>query len=230
MPGIMWLKVTDPAAKLPLVSPDTDLRVLVPDAEEFATRGAEFRAAGARVRQVKYLLEDEVITASRGQQAVTSWACALNRPYRATFTKATGHAARAARDAFDLMWQDAEPIATPRSAKPTESATPADILIPVEVAPFLPYPSLNQAQAEVVPEILDHDQNLLVVAPTGAGKTVMGMVAALRVIQQQGRKAAWLVPQRSLADELDRELESWRARGLRVERLSGEYATDIARI
>jgi helicase len=226
----MWLKVTDPAAKLPLVSPDTDLRVLVPDAEEFATRGAEFRAAGARVRQVKYLLEDEVITASRGQQAVTSWACALNRPYRATFTKATGHAARAARDAFDLMWQDAEPIATPRSAKPTESATPADILIPVEVAPFLPYPSLNQAQAEVVPEILDHDQNLLVVAPTGAGKTVMGMVAALRVIQQQGRKAAWLVPQRSLADELDRELESWRARGLRVERLSGEYATDIARI
>jgi helicase len=43
---------------------------------------------------------------------------------------------------------------------------------------------LNQAQAEVVPEILGHDQNLLVVAPTGAGKTMMGMVASLRAVVQ----------------------------------------------
>jgi helicase len=230
MPGIVWLKVTDPAARLPLVPPDTDLRVLVPDTEEFAIRGKEFSAAGARVRKAKYLLEDEVVTASRGHQEVVSRACVLNNPYRGTYTKATGPAVGAARDAFDLMWQDAEPVATPRSAKPAESATPADTLVPAELALFLPYPTLNQAQAEVVPEILDHDQNLLVVAPTGAGKTVMGMVAALRVIRQQGRKAAWLVPQRSLADELDRELETWRAQGMRVERLSGEYATDMERI
>jgi hypothetical protein len=103
-------------------------------------------------------------------------------------------------------------------------------LVPPELAPFLPYPALNQAQAEVVPEILGHDKNLLVVAPTGAGKTVMGMTAALRAVVQQGRKAAWLVPQRSLADEFDRELATWRARGLKVERLSGEYATDMTRI
>jgi helicase len=207
VPGIAWLKVTEPAAKLPMVAPDTDLRVLLPDTDEFAVKAAEFSAAGAQLRQVKYLLEDEFITASRYHQV--------------------------ARDAFALMWQDAEPAGIPESQKLTESTgttTLALALVPPELAPFLPYPTLNQAQAEVVPEILGHDKNLLVVAPTGAGKTVLGMVAALRAVVQQGRKAAWLVPQRSLADELDRELETWRARGLRVERLSGEYATDMTRI
>lgn len=61
-----------------------------------------------------------------------------------------------------------------------------------------------------MPEVLGHDQNLLVVAPTGAGKTVIGMAAPLRAVIQHKRKAAWLVPQRSLTDELDRELTSWR--------------------
>ena len=111
-----------------------------------------------------------------------------------------------------------------------DTRLPMACLVPAELAPFLPYRTLNQGQAEVVPEILGHDRNLLVVAPTGAGKTVLGMVAALRAVVQQGRKTAWLVPQRSLANELDRELETWRERGLRVERLSGEYATDMARI
>jgi helicase len=201
MPGIEWLKVTDPGAKLPPVSPDTDLRVLLPDTDEFAITAAEFSAAGGQLRQLKYLLEDEVITASSG----------------------------AARDAFALMWRDADPVGA-QQASTTPTATSANALVPANLAAFLPHPTLNQAQAEVVPEILGHDRNLLVVAPTGAGKTVLGMVAALRAIVQQGRKAAWLVPQRSLADELDRELASWRERGLKVERLSGEYATDMTRL
>jgi helicase len=231
VPGIAWLKVTDPRQELPLVPPDTDLRVLVPGTDEFAPRAEELAAAGVRLRQVKYLLEDEVITASREHQEVVSRVCGLTRPYRGTYTTATGSAVRTAREAFHLMWQDGEPVGMQPSAEATEATTtPAGTLVPAELAPFLPYRTLNQAQAEVVPEILGHDQNLLVVAPTGAGKTVMGMVAALRAIRQQGRKAAWLVPQRSLADELDRELEAWRERGLKVERLSGEYATDMTRI
>jgi helicase len=243
--GIEWLKVTDPAAKPPLVPPDTDLRVLLPDTEDFAAAAAEFSAAGAQVRRVKYLLEDEAISASREHREVISRVCGLSIPYRGTYTKATGSAVAAARDAFALMWQDAEPFGPPPAeeaseakaseakasqARASEAETSAAAVVTEELAPFLPYRTLNQAQAEVVPEILGHDRNLLVVAPTGAGKTVMGMVAALRAVVQQGRKAAWLVPQRSLADELDGELASWRARGLRVERLSGEYATDMTRI
>ena len=64
-----------------------------------------------------------------------------------------------------------------------------------------------------MPEILGHDQNLLVVAPTGCGQDRDGDGRGARAVVQQGRKAAWLVPQRSLADELDRELASWRRRG-----------------
>lgn len=230
MPGIAWLKVTDPAAELPRVPPDTDLRVLLPDTDEFSFRVKELTDAGVRFRRVKYLLEDEAITASREYQEVVTRVCGLLRPDRGTHTKVTGSAVRAVRDAFHLMWQDGESVGMPPSSESREATTPASTLVPAELAPFLPYPTLNQAQAEVVPEILGHDQNLLVVAPTGAGKTVMGMVAALRAIRLQGRKAAWLVPQRSLADELDRELAAWRERGLKVERLSGEYATDMTRI
>lgn len=205
MSGIAWLKITDPAIELPLVSPDTDPRVLLPDIDEFAVRAKEFAAAGAQLRQVRYLVEDEIIIASRERQEAINRTCGLNRPYRGTYTKVTGAAVAAARDAFCLMWQRSEPV----------SVTPevVDALVPAELAPFLPHRTLNQAQAEVVPEILGHDQNLLVVAPTGAGKTVMRMVAALRAMLQQGRKAAWLVPQRSLTDELDRELATWREQG-----------------
>jgi helicase len=206
MPGIMWLKVTDLAAGLPVVPPDTDLRVLLPDTDEFAVRAEEFSAVGAQVRQVKYLLEDEVITASAGSREVVSRVCGLHKPYRGTYTRATGAAVGAARDAFHLMWEDGEPVGVPSPPAGQETPASAEALVPAELVPFLPHRTLNLAQAEVVPEILGHDQNLLVVAPTGAGKTVMGMVAALRAVVQQGRKAAWLVPQRSLADELDGEL------------------------
>jgi helicase len=223
MPGIMWLKITDPVGELPQVPPDTDLRVLLPDTDEFAVVAEKLSGVGAQLRQVKYLLEDEIITASGEHHEAVSRVCGLSEPYRGAFTKVTGAAARSARDAFLLMWKDCEPV-------PAERVTPVTSLVPAELVPFLPYSTLNRAQAEVVPEILGHDQNLLVVAPTGAGKTVMGMVAALRAVIQQRRKAAWLVPQRSLTDELDRELASWRQQGLRVERLSGEYAIDMARI
>ncbi len=56
------------------------------------------------------------------------------------------------------------------------------------------------------------------------------MLAMLRAILGERCKAAWLVPQRSLTDELDRELENWRGTGLRIERLSGEYHTDIEKV
>jgi helicase len=230
--GIAWLKVAHPDERLPLVPPDTDLRVLVPDTSEFADLADKFSSQGATVRQVKYLLEDEVITASQERQEVVGHVCELGEQYRGTFTKTASAVVAAARDAFDLMWQDGSSVGIPLSSETEETgaatrATPADALVPAEIARFLPYPALNEAQAMVVPEILGHDQNLLVVAPTGAGKTVMGMVAALRAVIQHGRKAVWLVPQRSLTDELDRELETWRRQGLRVERLSGEHAIDL---
>src|SRR5262249_10252154 len=177
-------------------------------------REKRLSADGAQGRRVRSLLEEEAITGVTGpgadhQLAAMSGLCRLNQPYRATFSKITGSAAAAARDAFDIMWHDHAP-----ASQSAPSATPAAAVVPAELPRFLPFRDVNPAQAQALPEIFGHDQNLLVVAPTGAGKTVIGMAAALRAVVQQGRKAAWLVPQRSLTDELDQELTAWRGQGL----------------
>lgn len=86
MSGIAWFKVTDPAEELPLIPADTDVRVLLPaDANgKFAVLVDKLVGAGAQLRQVRYLLEDEVVTASPTYQEATSRICRLHRPYRAT--------------------------------------------------------------------------------------------------------------------------------------------------
>ena len=61
MPGIAWLKITDPDVALPEFPPDTDVRVLLPEGDEFAILADKFDGAGAQVRRVRYLLEDEVV-------------------------------------------------------------------------------------------------------------------------------------------------------------------------
>jgi DEAD/DEAH box helicase len=151
----------------------------------------------------------------------------ITDPDRRSLTEMTGSAAAAARDAFDILWHDH--LAVARLAP--ESAA-IERAVPPELVRFLPFRALNPAQAEALPHVFGHDENLLVVAPTGAGKTVVVVVmaAALRTVVQQGCKSAWLVPQRSLTDGLDRELAGWRSHGLRVERLSGEQTVGIARI
>lgn len=97
--------------------------------------------------------------------------------------------------------------------------------LPPDFLPYLPYPTLNPAQVEAA-ATLRLGKPVLIVAPTGAGKTVMGMIAALQEIVGRGGKAAWLVPQRSLTAELDRDLDLWRRAGIKVVALSGETTTD----
>lgn len=97
--------------------------------------------------------------------------------------------------------------------------------IPTELAEHLPYPTVNPAQAQAAPFIMG-EKPAMIVAPTGAGKTVIGMMAAIKEIKQSGRKAAWLVPQRTLTAELDRDLQKWRDMGIKVVSLSGEASTD----
>jgi helicase len=223
--GFAWLKISDPDAALPVVQPGTHLRVLLPADERFTVLADKLTGSDAHVRRVRYLVEDEDIAPANGQLTALSRTCHLSRPGRRTYLETAGGAARGARDAFDVMWEShAAPAAQEWEPVPTAA------IVPAELARFLPFPSLNPAQVQVLPEVLQHQENLLVVAPTGAGKTVIGMVAALCAVVRDGRKAAWLVPQRSLTDELDSELAGWRRQGLRVERLSGEQAVDIERI
>ncbi|MCP2166560.1 helicase [Goodfellowiella coeruleoviolacea] len=222
-----WLKIADPDAPLPDIPADADVRVLLPADERFAVLREKLIADDVPVRLVPHLLEQETVSSvgRDGRLTVGTAECHLARPVPREFSPVSGAPAAAAMAAFDLMWHTHEPVdQVPAHPVPAERLVPADWLT------FLPHPTLNPAQAQAVPHVLDETVNLLVVAPTGAGKTVIGMLAALRTVTEQGRKAAWLVPQRSLTDELDRELETWRQRGLRVERLSGEYSVDVDRV
>lgn len=126
-----------------------------------------------------------------------------------------------AEDAFAKTWD---------ALTETLDATPvfedAAQHLPAPWLTFMPFPTLNPAQAQTAPHIANSDRSVIVTAPTGAGKTVIGMMAVLKAILDKGKKAAWLVPQRSLTAELDRELDAWRGQGLKVVALSGETATD----
>lgn len=131
--------------------------------------------------------------------------------------------AEASQAAFSQTW---DALSAPLVEKPVYVS--AHGLVPEDWIPFLPYPSFNPAQEQALPHITGTG-NVLVVAPTGAGKTMIGMVSALAQIKDRGGKSAWLVPQRSLTAELDRELDVWRKQGLKVVALSGESATDMAK-
>jgi helicase len=229
-PGLAWFKVSDPDAPAPSPPAGTDVRVLVDDAPELHALADKLEGTGAQVRRVRYLVEDETVASLAGAVdgrplMAISRPCRLVRPRSTRVTRLHDNAAEAARNAFDIVWQNHQP-----HPAAVASAVATAEMVPAELLPYLPFATLNPTQTEALPHIFEHNESILVVAPTGAGKTVIGMAAALQTVVLQHGKAAWLVPQRSLTDELDQELQHWRRLGLRVERLSGDHTIDIERV
>lgn len=93
------------------------------------------------------------------------------------------------------------------------------------------YPSgLNDLQLRAVNDerVLD-GESLLVVAPTSAGKTFVGEMAAVRAVGE-GRKAVFLLPYKALVNEKYEHFEKvyGESLGLRVVRCTGDYQDDNA--
>lgn len=182
----------------------------------------ELEARGVHARTVKHWHENETIQEKGRRMCVT--------PNYTALANCRGSAklgdfydkqwVEASKSAFAITWDS---LTIPPEPNPVYAQ--AIEHVPADWVPFLTYPTLNPAQVQAMPHIRSAE-NLIVVAPTGAGKTIIGMSAALQEIKVRGGKAAWLVPQRTLTEELDRDLEPWREKGLRVERLSGEHAVD----
>ncbi|MGW0845944.1 DEAD/DEAH box helicase [Streptomyces sp. NPDC002787] len=226
---LFWRKVTDPAWRPPegAVTAADDIRVILPEGPAFDDLRAHLAERGIPFRGVRHWAEDEQVGTVGEFGSPTdlvahpahAFTGGLSSPVPPT--PVAGPGAHAARDAFEAQWDALADLPDADEAP----YVPVTDLVPEDWARLLPHPTFNPAQADAVPALLEGDGHVMVVAPTGAGKTPIGMVAALRA-HAQGRKAAWLVPQRSLTDELDRELENWRRHGIEVVRLTGEYATD----
>ncbi|ORT56405.1 DEAD/DEAH box helicase [Streptomyces sp. CB03238] len=220
---LYWCKVTDPHWRPPVAAIDAaeDIRVIMPDGPEFDALRAHLADEDVPYRCARHWQEAEVVGTVNDVGGRTDLVAFPVRSGALPAAPVAGPGAHAARDAFALQWDALEEL--PEDAD--DAYVPVADLVPPGWAQFLKYPTFNPAQADAVPAILEDDGNVVVVAPTGAGKTPIGMVAALKA-SAQGRKAAWLVPQRSLTDELDHELDLWRGNGLSVVRLTGEYAVD----
>lgn len=104
-----------------------------------------------------------------------------------------------------------------------EEWTPSSVLIPPDFQKFLTrYDRLNPLQSKAVPVVLSSPGHVMVVAPTSAGKTLIGEVAALRSIVGEGRPAVWLLPARALAAEIGETAKRWNEHGIRAIELTGE--------
>ncbi|MET8885206.1 DEAD/DEAH box helicase [Streptomyces rubiginosohelvolus] len=217
--ALTWWKAADPAwrpAEAALAAAE-DARVILPDGPEYEELRGWLKERDVPYRVSRYWEEAEQVGTVNDTGGRTELVTA--GPQGAA--PAAGPWAVAARDAFAAQWDALEEL--PEGDADTYVSVGA--LVPADWAELLPHPSFNPVQADAVPVVLEGQGHLVVVAPTGAGKTPIGMVAALEAYAR-GRKAAWLVPQRSLTDELDRDLQLWRSRGLRVVRLTGEAAVD----
>ncbi|MFE7485705.1 DEAD/DEAH box helicase [Streptomyces sp. NPDC057552] len=216
--ALLWCTVTDPAwrpADAALTAAE-DVRVILPEGPEYEALRMWLKERDVPYRVSRYWEEaGEVGTVS--DTGDRTELVTVAGPGGAA--PAAGPWATAARDAFAAQWDALEELPD------GDAYVPVGELVPDGWAGLLPHPSFNPVQAAAVPVVLEGTGHLVVVAPTGAGKTPIGMVAALEA-HARGRKAAWLVPQRSLTDELDRELQLWRRQGLRVVRLTGEAAVD----
>ncbi|MFJ2739752.1 DEAD/DEAH box helicase [Streptomyces sp. NPDC087440] len=218
---LLWCKAADPGWRpepAALAAAD-DVRVIMPEGTPYDALRAALDALAVPHRSVRHWQESEQVATVNdlgGSTDLVAYAAAGASP-------AAGPAAFAARDAFALQWDALEPV------EEETAYVPVADLVPEAWVPLLPHPTFNPAQAAAVPVVLGEREHTVVVAPTGAGKTPIGMVAALHAYAQ-GRKSAWLVPQRSLTDELDRDLAAWRRAGLHVVRLTGEFAVDAEAI
>ncbi|KXP14338.1 hypothetical protein AXK60_20510 [Tsukamurella pseudospumae] len=104
-----------------------------------------------------------------------------------------------------------------------EEWTSSEKLIPPALQKYMTrYSRLNPLQSMAVPVVSSTSGHVMVVAPTSAGKTLIGEVAVLRSIVEEDRPAVWLLPARALAAEVGEATRRWREHGIRAIELTGE--------
>ena len=105
-------------------------------------------------------------------------------------------------------------------------ASVADV-VPAYADAF-PFDSFNEMQRTVVPAILERDENVVVSAPTGSGKTAVAELAICHCLAADGT-ALYVTPLRALTTEREDDWQRFEALGHRVYVVTGERELDPAR-
>lgn len=67
---------------------------------------------------------------------------------------------------------------------------------------YFKYEKFNSVQSQVFEAVYNTNENILVCAPTGAGKTDVALLAILRALKKPHAKVAYIVPMKALASEI----------------------------
>lgn len=203
-----------------------DVRVVLRNDASGLPTIAALRRANIPVRPLRYLHEKELVADdSYLEHSMNFTGAELARNTQ------VGHlhseSGQAAATLFAAQWDQLTASDQQRGEACTTRMT---TVVPDDIARLLEHQDLNPFQADVVPAVLAATGHTVVVAPTGAGKTVVGEVAVLRAVVHERRRAVWLVPARALAGELGKGKARWASHGIRVETLTGESNLSSARL
>lgn len=94
----------------------------------------------------------------------------------------------------------------PESPSIYSNGVPADKLVKTSAlgddSKYFPYEAFNPVQSAVFRDIHGSDGNVLVAAPTGAGKTDIALVGILRALRHNGSQIIYVAPMKALASEI----------------------------
>ncbi|CCH43112.1 pre-mRNA-splicing helicase BRR2 [Wickerhamomyces ciferrii] len=141
------------------------------------------------------------------------------------------------KDSFKRTKKNYEEIHIPAPPKPSDEAE----LVPIstlpewarEAFPSAETSTLNRIQSKVYPTAFNKDSNILLCAPTGAGKTNVAMLTILRTLSNYRRedgtfdlnnfKIIYIAPLKALVQEQVREFSRrLEVFGIKVEELTGD--------
>ncbi|WP_276299509.1 DEAD/DEAH box helicase [Halorussus lipolyticus] len=90
-----------------------------------------------------------------------------------------------------------------------------------EFAEAFPFEEFNRMQREVLPALLESEDNVVASAPTASGKTALAELAICRTLQAGGT-ALFIAPMRALTNEKESEWERFEELGYSVYVVTGE--------
>ncbi|KAJ3318630.1 activating signal cointegrator 1 complex subunit [Boothiomyces sp. JEL0866] len=132
------------------------------------------------------------------------------------------------------------PVSTPAPVRTTEKRISIDMFEQWIQPTFKGYTGLNRVQSIVYPIAFQTNENMLVCAPTGAGKTDVAMLTVLRAISQNRQngvinlddfKIIYVAPMKALAAEVVRKFSGRLAHmGIKVRELTGDMQMTKAEI